>query len=284
MIKLIAVFVTLTAAAMTAVAAWDRGGTMIDKALLIAMSVVIVLAVHLLPAMSRRPVAWLVWSCCLLCAIYGHLTFLTHASLRAAEARAQQSAVAGRIERQIETAREALAEIKARPIATVSAELAQESDRRVRAALREEIAEGRRAERLRDDLARFGADSTAAQITGSSDPVTARLAVVTGWTESGVSVAIGMAFSMLLELIGAILWFEALRPRAEAPPLPNEVTADDQAQQGATDAATDHVTQVTEAIRGGRCKPTVAAIRAFLNCSQSRAMEIRRVITEGAPA
>ena len=69
MIKPIALFVTLTAAAMASVAAWDRGGTGIDKGLLVAMCVVIVLAVHLIPALSRRPIAWAVWTGCLLCAI-----------------------------------------------------------------------------------------------------------------------------------------------------------------------------------------------------------------------
>ncbi len=282
MIRILALFVTLTAAAMTAVAAWDRGGTGIDKALLVSLSVVIVLTVHLLPALSRRPIAWLVWSVCLLCAIYGHLTFLTHASLRAADARAQQSALAVRIERQISTAREALDEIKARPMATVAAELAQESDRRVRAALRAEITEGQRAARLRDDLAHFEEESKVVQVDGASDPVTARLATVTGWTESAVSVVIGPSFSILLELIGALLWFEALRPRtasqspavADESPLPH----------GITETATDPVTQVTDAIKAGRCEPTVAGIRGFLKCGQTRAMEIRRAIIEGATA
>lgn len=286
MTKYIAVFVTLTAAAMTAVAAWDRGGTGIDKALLVAMSVVIVLAVHLLPALSRRPLSWLVWGCCLLCAVYGHLTFLTHASLRAAEARAEQSVLAIRVERQIATAREAMARIEARPVAVVAAQLAQESDRRVRAALREEIAEGRRAAALQADLARLEADSTTVQVVGSADPVTAHLAVMTGWTESGISVVIGMAFAMLLELIGALLWFDALKPRADAHPEPatSPITNDEQVQPVATSGATDQVTQVAEAIQAGKCRPTVAGIRTFLNCSQSRAMELRRVVTEGAPA
>ncbi len=281
MIKPIALFVTLTAAAMTAVAAWDRGGTGVDKALLVALSVVIVLAVHLLPALSRRPVAWLVWCVCLLCAIYGHLTFLTHASLRAADTRAQQSALAIRIERQIATAQDALDEIAARPVATVAAELAQENDRRIRAALRTELAEGRRAAVLRDDLARFEAESIVAQVAGTSDPVTARLAAVTGWSESAVSVVIGMAFSILIELIGALLWFEALSPRTTVMP---PVVTDNEPLPQAVTAVTDQVTAVTQAILAKQCRLSVASIREFLGCSQTRAMEIRRVIAEGVTA
>jgi hypothetical protein len=48
-------------------------------------------AVHLLPALSQRPVAWVLWIGCLLCAIYGHLVFFTYASLRAGDVRAQYS-------------------------------------------------------------------------------------------------------------------------------------------------------------------------------------------------
>lgn len=280
MIKSIALFVTLTAAAMASVAAWDRGGTGIDKGLLVAMSVVIVLAVHLIPALSRRPVAWAVWAGCLLCAIYGHLTFLTHATLRAGEARAQQSALTVGTERQIQSRREALAEIQARPVATVAAQLAQESDRRVRAALRAEIAEGKRAEAIRDDLARLEAVSTGAQVSGSSDPVTANLSTVTGWSESGVSVAIGLAFSFLMEVFGAFMWVKALR--TPAPETKHEeiepVTV---AQEAVTTSATDQITQVIEAIRTGKCKPKVEDIRLFLACSQGRAMAIRREIVEG---
>lgn len=279
MIRILALFVTLTASAMAAVAAWDRGGTIIDKALLVSMCVVIVLAVHLIPALSRRPVAWLVWSVCLLCAVYGHLTFLTHASLRAAEAHAQQSALAIGTERQIQSAREALDEIKARPVATVAAQLAQEGDRRMRAALRAELAEGKRAEALRDDLAQFEAVSTAVRVTGATDPVTERLAVVTGWTESGVSVVIGMTFAMLLELIGALLWFEALRPSKAA----TEPTQGDDSK-AVTDPITEQVTAVTAAILAQECRLSVTSIREFLGCGQARAMEIRRLIAEGVTA
>ena len=108
---LLAIFVTVTSTSMTAVAAWDRGGSLIDKSLLVSMSVVIVLAVHLLPSISRRPFTWFIWSGCLACAIYGHLTFLTHASLRAGDALAKQSALNVGIDNQIETVKAALAQI-----------------------------------------------------------------------------------------------------------------------------------------------------------------------------
>lgn len=300
MIKLLAVFITLTASSMTAVAAWDRGGTVIDKALLVSMSVVIVIAVHLLPALSRRPAAWLVWAGCLLCAIYGHLTFLIHASQRAGDNLAQHSSLSVGTERQIEITREALAQIKARPVATVAAELAQESDKRTRAALTVEIAEGKKAEALRDGLVKLSGVSTEAQVTGAADPATAKLAAATGLGESTISVVIGLTFSMLIELIGALVWVEALRSSrvssvkvatvttnvtpvtsSAATPVTTDVTESVTIVAGnetphTTTYVSDHVTTLQEAIKFGECKGTVASIREFLGCSQSKAMELRR--------
>jgi hypothetical protein len=268
MIKPIAIFVTSTAVTMTAIAAWDRGGTFADKAVLVAMSVVIVVAVHLLPAMSRRPVTWLVWAGCLLGAIYGHLTFFTNSAQRAADNRAQQSALAVGTQRQIDTAKDALSRITARPVTAVTAELAQTEDRRERSALRAEIAEGKRAQMLLDDLTRLQAVSTTAQIP-VTDPVTARLAAVTGWNEAQVAVAIGLTFSILLELIGALLWYEAMRRDTVIAPLSNGTTC-------VTQPVTDIVTMLRVAVTAGECQKTVRGIREFLGCSQAQAMELRR--------
>lgn len=278
MTKPLAIFVTTIAAAMAAMAAWDRGGTTLDKLLLVSMSIVIVLAVHLLPALSRRPAAWLVWAGCLLCAIYGHLTFLTHANLRAGDVRAQQSTLTVATERQIALTQESLANIKARPISIVATELAASKSWRDRAALNVEIAEGKRAQKLRDELGHLSQISTTAQVTDSSDPVTARLSGATGISESAITVVIGLTFSVLLELVGALLWFEAVRQpvapvykESQPKTMPTEP-----AITGVTRPVTDDITLVTEAIKSGRCHGTVAGIRKFLGCSQGKAMELRR--------
>lgn len=276
---LLAGFVTAIAAAMTGVAAWDRGGTTLDKLLLVAMSVVIVLAVHLLPALSKRFVAWVVWSGCLLCAVYGHLTFLTHANLRAGDMRAQHSSLSVATERQISITQASLAEIKARPISLTAAELAASKSWRERAALNVEIAEGKRAQKLRDELGRLSQVSTTAQVTDSVDPVTARLSEATGISESAITVVIGLAFSILIELVGALLWFEALR-QPVAPASPSQPAKEQDITEEIT-AVTDDITRVTAAITSGECKPTVGGIRVFMACSQTRAMELRQRYLEG---
>ncbi len=297
--KHVAAFVTLTAACMAAVAAWERGGTLLDRVLLVSMSAIIVVAVHLLPALSRRWIVWPVWMGCLLCAMYGHLTFLIHASVHAEEIRAQHSDLTVGTGRQIEVTRESLARINARPVATVAAELAVTRDRRRRLALRAEIAEGRRAEALDDELVKLSGISTVARSARETDPVTASLAEVTRYSDGAVAIVIGMTFSVLIELVGALLWYEVLRrpDRGEAQPR-NAMTADvtegvtytDEAvtrfikTEAPVSAATSAVTTelsgqvvpVINAIKIGECRPTVAGIRKYLGCSQARASELRR--------
>jgi len=297
--KLVAVFVTLTAACMAAVAAWERGGTLLDRVLLVSMSAIIVLAVHLLPTLSRRWIVWPVWMGCLLCAMYGHLTFLIHASAHAEENRAQHSALTVGTERQIEVTRESLARINARPVATVAAELAVTRDNRQRAALRAEIAEGRRAEALDDELVKLYGISTVARVTRETDPVTVSLAEVTRYSDGAVTVVIGMTFSVLTELVGALLWYEVLRhpDRGEGQPrtantadvtegvtsLAEAVTRFIKTEAPVTAAASAVTTElsgqvapVINAIKIGKCRPTVAGIRKYLGCSQARASELRR--------
>lgn len=208
---LLAFLATLTAATMAASAAWDRGGTSLDRGLLVALSVAVVAGVHLIPALSRERLKWLLWVGCLLCTVYGHLTFFVHAGMRAGEARAQQSAQVTGTTRQIAAVQEALARISARPAAVVVTQLANTRARRQRAALRLELAEARRAEQLQDELVALEGKQTRAEVAGATDPVVARLSEVTGRSEASISLAVGLAFSLLLELLGAMLWMEALR-------------------------------------------------------------------------
>ena len=298
-LKHVAAAVTLTAAGMAAAAAWERGGTLLDRVLLVSMSAIIVLAVHLLPALSHRWIAWPVWMGCLLCAMYGHLTFLIHAGLHAEENRAQHSALTVGTERQIEVTRESLARINARPVATVAAELAVTRYSRQRTALRAEIAEGRRAEALDDELVKLSGISTVARVTRENDPVTVRLAEVTGYSDGTLAVVIGMTFSVLIELVGALLWYEALRhtDRGESQSwsiktadVTESVTSPVEAVTGliktedpviagtfaVTTELSGQVAPVINAIKIGQCRPTVAGIRKYLGCSQARASELRR--------
>lgn len=268
---LLASMATLTAATMAASGAWDRGGTALDRALLVALGVSIVAGVHLMPALlSRARLRWLLWAGCLLGSLYGSTVFFVHAGMRAGEARTHNSAQVAGTASQIQTARDALASITARPVAVVAAQLADTHGRRARAALRLELEESRRAERLQDKLATLEATQTQAEVTGAADPVIARLAEVTGSSEAAVGLVIGLLFSLLLELLGAVLWIEALRqPHGQPQDYPK---ADTQP------AAQDPLADLRRAIDAGDCKLTVAGIRAHVGCSQARALELRRAL------
>ena len=265
--RLLALFVTLTAMSMAGAAAWDRGGNAIDRVLLVALSFAICAGAHLIPALSKRNLAWILWGCCLIGTVYSHLTFFTHASLRAGDYQAQHSVQVIGTAKQIEAANEALAEIKARPIAIVGSDIANSQDWRQRRALKLELAEAHRAATLRDELLHLAGTATKAEVTESSDPVTARLSTVTGSSEASIGLAVGLGFSILLELVGALLWYEALQhPKGihAAPCAPIVVP--------------DSIATLQIAVADGRCKATVAGIRAYLGCSQAKALELRRVI------
>lgn len=263
MTRALASFVTLTAMAMASAAAWERGGGSIDRALLVALSVAICAGAHLLPAVSKRKMAWLLWVGCLLGTIYSHLVFFTHTSLHAVEVRAQQSSQVAGVQKQIEAVREALSGISARPVSVIAAELAVTNGWRKRRALEAELSEAKRAAGFRDALVRLNGKATEAGVASATDPVTERIASVTGSSESSISLLIGLGFAILLELVGALLWVEVLRPTLTS---------------ANSKPSRDPLAEMRAAIDAGKLKPTVAGIRSFLGCSQAKAMELRRSI------
>lgn len=240
----LAVFVTFVGCAMAADAAFDRGGTPMDKVLLVSISVIAVLGVHLMPALARnRAVAWFIWSGCLLGAIYGHVTFFMHSTLRAGEVRATQSMQTVGAERQIAATKEALSEITARPITEVTAQLSTETNSRVRSALRTEVAEGKRAELLRDELVRLEATRTSAVQSVSADPVTGAISSFTGWSAEKVMVGVGMFYALLVELVGAFLWVEALRQESSKTTVTASATQPSNVTKVATQASNEGATE-----------------------------------------
>ena len=289
-LRIFAVFTTLTALLMAAIAAISRGGTFMEQILLVMLSMMMVLGVHLLPTISRRLSTWILWFGCFVCAIFGHLTFLTHSTLNAVETRTAQSAQLTGIQNQIALTRESLSAISARPVSIVAAELAQTRDWKLRPALRTELDQAKRAEALRADLVRLSASSTTV-VTNAGDPVMNRIAAVTGLSESVIGIGVGVVFSVILELVGALLWFEVFKTNPPSPTLTDFMggSVTDSVMTGVTTAVTvqtitqvtettDHVSRLKIAIESGDCRPTVAGIRAYLNCSQERAMNLRREV------
>ena len=175
-----ALVVTGLAVSMAVASAWQRAGAEADRWLLAGLSAVIVLAVHLMPALLGRLlrlVVWPVWCLCFLAALWGHIWFFANASHGAAEGRAASSAQVRAVQEQRRTIEAALAENKARSAATVAGILARTKDPKARAALEIELTEGKRANELRAQLVALSGQEAAAATT---DPVVSGLTEITG--------------------------------------------------------------------------------------------------------
>ena len=83
--RYLALFISLTAILMVSNAAWDRGGNLFDRVLLVAMSISFCLGAHLIPAISKGALSWLLWAGCLFGTVYSQLVFITYSNMRAGE-------------------------------------------------------------------------------------------------------------------------------------------------------------------------------------------------------
>jgi hypothetical protein len=262
--RAMALFVTGTALVMAGMAGWYRGSTILDRSLLISISVAISAGSHLIPSVSKSRLAWVLWGCCFIGALYSHLTFFSYTSLRAGDDRTAHSVQLSMAERQLGAAREALALITARPLTTVASELAVTRNWRRRNALATELSEAKRAAALRDEIVALLATARVTEISSSSDPVTAGIAKVTGSNEQSIALVTAFGFSVLLEVLGTFLWLQVFRINQMNYQLVDNTETD------------ECIIKLKTEIAAGRIKPTVKEIRASLRCSQTKAMLVRR--------
>lgn len=307
---------TCTAICLSVLAGWQRGGSLAERLMWVAVGVVLVVSAHLLPALVRdspygvRAVASVLWLACMATACFGHATFFLLAQRHAGELRAtaipvteaapaDRSLTAVMAERANVTARLAAANaqrctgnctaLEARRV-TLTAKLdaldAEAGD------IRRRQAADARAEERRDSV--------------DADPVTARLAALLGVTTARVDLLSGLVFAAVLEGVACLLWSVTLRSRPPIPAVPATVAAgtvnhppvttshapesgSHEAEEEShapvsapvTPSATGEpldpaLAQLVQAVAAGRVRPTVADIRRHLGCSQSRAATLRR--------
>lgn len=307
---------SLVAAWLSAAGAWSRGGTLSERALIAAVAVLLTLAVHQLPAAlatgRRMPYAgWALWCACLASVVWGHLAFFAAANGHAGDARAQ---------RQIEAAASMPIEARAmaRSLAVVSAERAtvRGDIARLQAAaancrncplgaaritalqqrveaLDVEEQEARRAIR-QDESVRAAAERNAAGVDRARlDPAARLLAAATGAHAETVLLATQLVAAICLELVGCVLWLRVASLRTastegalpcRAPRTPPVTVPPETGKETSSGAGRAEDDPVAAAVRRGDLKPTVAAIRQFVGCSQARAMTIRRRLLAGGIA
>lgn len=231
----LAVSATATALCLSVLAGWKRGGTWPERAVWIAIGVVLVISAHLLPALIRdapivvRCVGSLLWGACLVTACYGHAVFFAFAQQHAGEHRAStvpaipvpspaRSLTTVMAERAVVTAQ--LASANARycvgncvTLQSRRATLAARLD-----ALNAEADDVRRQQAATDRV-------TAQRDALLVDPVTARLAALLHTTTVRVDLLTGLAFAAVLEGVACLLWSVALRSPLPKP-LPVAAVAD----------------------------------------------------------
>ncbi|MGU7882138.1 hypothetical protein ACV22Y_19970 [Burkholderia sp. AW50-3] len=307
----IAATATATAIGLSAVAGMQRGGWESERALLIAMGVVLVVSAHLIPALTRgksapaRLIGFVIWAAAMAATCYGHATFFVFAASHAGDERASHVTAAP-----VTASRDPVT--IARDRAAVAGKLAQAQAERCRRACPE--LQARRArltgeiEALDVEREMAGRDSAARdRVTDkrdsmARDPMTAALGLS--------SVVIGMLFAAVLEGVACLCWTLALAPGdrmtvepvtapeterhiepATQPTLittvePGIEVAAKPAQKAtatkpAPPPAPDHdLERARAAVEANQLRATVIEIRKFLGCSQSRAAAVAKQLKQ----
>ncbi|RAR51653.1 hypothetical protein C7401_13613 [Paraburkholderia unamae] len=307
---LLAVAATVTAACLSIMAGWQRGGFLAERVLWIAVGVVLVVAAHLLPALCRphglrvRILGAALWVGCMAATCYGHAVFFLMAQKHAGELRAAALPVVTVTGRDLSVIARDRAEIVTR-LARATARRCVEPCTSLRVertafAAKLDAIDAEKAEALRAEAAQDRA--AAARAAALADPVTGALTAF-GVPAPRAELVTGLAFAAVLEAVACFAWLLALRPAAvtEIAVTPAQqgshaevVTAVTPEGNEAAPVAppvavesapvlrlpvveqTDDVMRVMTAVTAGELRPTVTEIRKFLGCSQSRAAAVRK--------
>ncbi|KVR14084.1 hypothetical protein WK11_29080 [Burkholderia ubonensis] len=216
----LAVAATGTAVTLPILSGWQRGGTLPERLVWVAIGVVLLVTAHLLPALVRsanlqlRLVAAGLWLGCMAGAVYGHATFFLLAQLHAGERRAAQvpplAMPSGRSLTTVMTERTAVTtQLAAADVRRCLRNCPSLRVRRASLATRLDAlnaeADDIRCQQAADDRVTAQRDSLLA------DPVTSRLAALLGVSTARVDLLSGLAFAMVLEGAACLLWTLALR-------------------------------------------------------------------------
>lgn len=225
----LAVAATGVSGCLSIIAACERGGDLAERLVWVGLSLVLLLAAHLLPALSRyvpplaRVPAAVLWLAAMAATGYGHLTFFVMAPEHAGAVRAASIPVTHVTPPVTGPSPAAVAAERA----GVTAKLASLDTMRCtshcdwmaarrstllarRDALDVAYNEAKRIEAAQD---RYNAQQDrvqAAQAAAMADPVVGTLARLVGTTADRLNLAVGLAFGASLELVACFCWFIAL--------------------------------------------------------------------------
>ena len=300
-----AIAITSISVYMAAVATLDRG---VDQVLLVPLYVTATLLVHFLPSLTKNKFVLIVCGLCLVASLLNHLNFFVHSAERAdalREAKAEDSTkVRGLLERIADVSREYLS-TDSRTETDISQRLATESSWQVRSALKIELEEAKRKITLSNQLAALKLELAKLRETLGSDMVTSEISRIVSVSPVTVRVSIGLLLALLVDLSGAILWYEIFHGKVvnsniisksetelienakvhepilvDAPIMPSpKVELRENTKLATTPSSEDKdVNTIILAIRDGKCRSTVTSIQKLLSCRTSRAAELNRIV------
>lgn len=296
-----ALAVSSLAIALAWTGAQQRSITEDGKLLQACVAVIFVVLVHLLPTLLRRLhplVLWPVWLLCLSQACFWHASWFYLSAESAAEVRLAGSAAARAMAQERADIEKVLETIKARPVATVAAQLARTTDPDRREALALELTEARRAASLRDRMVAVSGTPPGTTKVHSGTPEYGTGTVADTRLESGTQLDIQLVMSVvaavLVELLGALLWFAALRRDDDVEVVAKPVTVStptvvqqvvnfmaapiSQPVQAAGVVVFDEVADLRAAIVRGECRGSVRGIKEYLGCGQEAATRLKRAL------
>lgn len=230
----LAVFYTLLLTVMAARSGWERAGTLLEQLAFAGLSALLVVGVHLLPALSRKAFAankWqlvpvsVVWFGAFFLALVGHAEFFTHAEVNAGSARAVAASTAppptsttsstaastgeGRstavVSAELTKARRLMAQMP------ITAETRRTDQKQLIAALEIELDEAKKRQQRIDVEQQKAADI---ERDLRKDQMAKRLESLTGISHDKIMVILSVATALTAELLSVVLWLIALAPRS----------------------------------------------------------------------
>ncbi|TPA31611.1 hypothetical protein DIJ61_04415 [Burkholderia pseudomallei] len=226
----LAIAATGTAITLSVLSGWQRGGSIPERLVWVAIGIVLVASAHLLPALvysaswTLRGVATGLWLGCMAAAVYGHSTFFLLAQAHAGERRAASvpspTMPSGlNLAAVMNERAEVTAQLAAADVRRCVGDCPTLRVRRARLAAKLDALNAQA-----DDVRRIDAqhDRIAAQRDALlADPVTSRLATLLAIPSARVELLSSLLFAAVLEGVACLLWSVSLR----SPTLPAVVAA-----------------------------------------------------------
>jgi hypothetical protein len=262
-----AITITSVAVLIAVASGLERGSTLFDQVIFVTLAVSVTLLAHLLPALIQGRLALVVWAFCLVVSFYGYMVFFTGSQSRTGEAQAEHVLASDSSLDRLADLKLSRDAIQSRSISLIANDLSVTKESHKRSALLLELQEAKRKITLQKQIdAMRDSIGKERDSVSHSDVVTKSLGV-TGGT---VSFVVAFLMSLLVEISGAILWFNLLHAKPSEP---------EQAKsENVHKAVNQDLVQVMQAISSGKCQKSQRAIRQYLGCSQSKATELNRLV------